>query len=684
MLGFKAFLVASGVPEFGHLDDDPAARRASTRVAALGALLVVHAEDPDVLAAAPAAAGRGLRRLPGQPARRGRGPWRSSGCCCWPTPPAPGSTCSTCPAPRPCPLLAQARAAGDPRHASRPARTTWCWTPPGVPDGATTFKCCPPIRDAANADALWDALADGVVDCVVSDHSPSPRRRSSAWTPATSARPGAASRSLQLRLPLVWSGARARGHDLADVVALDRGRPAPTWPACPARAGSPSGADADLVVLAPDEELVVDPAALAPPPPDHPLRRRPPDRRRPQHLAGRPPGRPGRRAARAPARPRRRMSTAPRHRPHDRPTAGLVDLASRALGGAGGGRRRRAVRRPAPPPRPRPVAVGPDDVRPGRQGLRRLGDPPPPRPAGRPARPGRGRRGPGPARGARRGPARGRGHRALHRQLPGVRLGRGAAGGRHHADVADPARRPRGPRSCRAARWHGDTANVFDVDRRRHVDARPAADLPRRRRRPAARARRGPPGPPLPRGHRRPGRGHARRPGRGLLGPVLLLPVATCSCPASATDGRRRAGRPPAAGSRATSGSTFALGVPGVPRVLEVDTTQYVGNAARRRAGCAGSTPGAASLDDADAWAELLPLTALLPDTVHRFRLRDAPGGRAGGDPRAARHPPRRGRQPGAPAAVEAGALNGGQRAWDARGSRPRDTVQGAAGGPGR
>lgn len=41
-----------------------------------------------------------------------------------------------------------------------------------VPDGATEFKCCPPIREAANQDALWAGLADGTIDCIVSDHSP--------------------------------------------------------------------------------------------------------------------------------------------------------------------------------------------------------------------------------------------------------------------------------------------------------------------------------------------------------------------------------------------------------------------------------------------------------------------------------------------------------------------------------
>ena len=45
-----------------------------------------------------------------------------------------------------------------------------------IGDGQTQFKCCPPVREAANADLLWQALADGVIDIVVSDHSPSHRR----------------------------------------------------------------------------------------------------------------------------------------------------------------------------------------------------------------------------------------------------------------------------------------------------------------------------------------------------------------------------------------------------------------------------------------------------------------------------------------------------------------------------
>ncbi len=43
-----------------------------------------------------------------------------------------------------------------------------------VPAGATAFKCAPPLRGAANREALWAALAGGGLDSVASDHSPAP------------------------------------------------------------------------------------------------------------------------------------------------------------------------------------------------------------------------------------------------------------------------------------------------------------------------------------------------------------------------------------------------------------------------------------------------------------------------------------------------------------------------------
>jgi allantoinase len=129
-----------------------------------------------------------------------------------------------------------------------------------VDDGATQFKCCPPIREAANRERLWEALAAGDVDCVVSDHSPcTPELKrldvgdfGLAW--------GGIS-SLQLGLPAVWTGARARGHALADVVRWMAERPA-RIAGLQRKGRLAAGADADFCVFAPDESFVVDAGRL--------------------------------------------------------------------------------------------------------------------------------------------------------------------------------------------------------------------------------------------------------------------------------------------------------------------------------------------------------------------------------------------------------------------------------------
>ena len=103
-----------------------------------------------------------------------------------------------------------------------------------VPAGGTEFKCCPPIRDAVNREALWRGLEAGVIDCVVSDHSPCLPELKRRGTPGTSARPGAASRRCRSGSPAVWTAARRRGRTLADVtrwMSAGAGRAGPPgWP----------------------------------------------------------------------------------------------------------------------------------------------------------------------------------------------------------------------------------------------------------------------------------------------------------------------------------------------------------------------------------------------------------------------------------------------------------------------
>lgn len=78
-----------------------------------------------------------------------------------------------------------------------------------IPDGATEFKCAPPIRSSEERDALWDALIAGDIDLIASDHSPCPPSMKDSGGNFFGCWGGIA--SLQLALPAVWTGARKRG-----------------------------------------------------------------------------------------------------------------------------------------------------------------------------------------------------------------------------------------------------------------------------------------------------------------------------------------------------------------------------------------------------------------------------------------------------------------------------------------
>jgi allantoinase len=129
-----------------------------------------------------------------------------------------------------------------------------------IADGATQFKCCPPIRDAANRDALWDGLAAGVIDAVVSDHSPAtPALKGLEHGDFGTAWGGIA--SLQLGLPVVWTAAAARGFALPDVVRWMASGPAELV-GLSTKGRIAAGCAADFVAFAPGATFTVDPAAL--------------------------------------------------------------------------------------------------------------------------------------------------------------------------------------------------------------------------------------------------------------------------------------------------------------------------------------------------------------------------------------------------------------------------------------
>ncbi|MDT0327409.1 allantoinase AllB [Nocardiopsis lambiniae] len=258
VFGFKAFLSPSGVDEFGHLSAGELTTAAEA-IAAFDGLLIVHAEDPDVLAAAPVAAGRDyaafLASRPDEAETRAIAlvieTARRTGVR------AHILHLSSAAA---LPLIARAREEGVrltvetcPHYLTLAAET--------VPAGATGYKCCPPIRDEGNRDLLWRALRDGLVDCVVSDHSPSTPDLKDLDTGDFGTAWGGIS-GLQVGLPAVWTEARRRGVPLTEVVGWMSSAPARVA-GVPDKGAIVPGADADLVLFAPEEEVRVDARDLA-------------------------------------------------------------------------------------------------------------------------------------------------------------------------------------------------------------------------------------------------------------------------------------------------------------------------------------------------------------------------------------------------------------------------------------
>jgi allantoinase len=157
-------------------------------------------------------------------------------------------------------LLKDARAAGLPVTAETCPHYLH-FAAEDIPDGATQFKCAPPIRERANREQLWQALADGVLDMVASDHSPcTPALKAMEHGDFVNAWGGVS--GLQLALPVVWTEARKRGLGLTDLVRWMCERPARLAGLVGQKGALVAGADADLVVWDPDGTFTVEPSKI--------------------------------------------------------------------------------------------------------------------------------------------------------------------------------------------------------------------------------------------------------------------------------------------------------------------------------------------------------------------------------------------------------------------------------------
>jgi allantoinase len=261
-LGCVATLTPSGVDDRTAVDTEDLDRVASV-LAGAGAPLLVHCEHPDPPSTARHALGsddpseysRYLLRHPSEAEAQGI------------------ERLASLAATHRCPVHALHISSADVWHTLAEARerdlllsAETCphyltFDAEAIPDGATGYKCVPPIRDAINRQLLWNLVEGDLVTMVVSDHSPCPAGlKAFGRGDFLTAWPGI--QSLQVSLPAVWTEAATRGHDLADVVRWMCEEPARLAGLDHRKGRIAPGFDADLVVFDPEAQWTVEPQRL--------------------------------------------------------------------------------------------------------------------------------------------------------------------------------------------------------------------------------------------------------------------------------------------------------------------------------------------------------------------------------------------------------------------------------------
>jgi allantoinase len=258
VFGFKCFLADSGVAEFPPLDPEQFGL-ALAEIARFDGLMIVHAEDARVLAEAPSAPTRSYRDfVRSRPDEAETAAIRQV---------LDGARATGArvhilhlSSARALDLIAAAKDEGlrvtvetCPHYLSFSAET--------IPDAAPQFKCCPPIRDGGNREALWQALREGIIDCIVSDHSPATAEEKNrgggdlqqAWGGVSGLQVGFSVLAQEARRRAIALADLSRwmSRNTADLVGLDR------------KGRIEVGADADFAVYDTNAEFRIEATRLA-------------------------------------------------------------------------------------------------------------------------------------------------------------------------------------------------------------------------------------------------------------------------------------------------------------------------------------------------------------------------------------------------------------------------------------